>query len=249
MLFLLRKIRRKLMQKNKFTTYLLYAIGEIILVVIGILIAVSINNWNQKKKDQAAEKVLLIKVLSDLESDFQVIKKSKRTAERIQEFHQDCFSIILNRRKASDVVFQDPNLVRRTMYYNPLTRDNHPDLVNRISNQETKEQASTYYRWMKVMDEAYLEYAPVVLQIRRYISLQKGHNLAALYQKDQLAFNMDGNVTLVTRDKVRELLQDEYFQQLLLESNLKIQDARGSLDSLIIHNENLRSMIEKIVND
>ena len=41
------------MKKNKFTTYLLYAIGEIVLVVIGILIAVSINNWNQdiqKKK-------------------------------------------------------------------------------------------------------------------------------------------------------------------------------------------------------
>ncbi len=65
MLFLLRKIRRKLMQKNKFTTYLLYAIGEIFLVVIGILIAVSINNWNQDRKDRLVE----LKYLTNLKAD------------------------------------------------------------------------------------------------------------------------------------------------------------------------------------
>jgi len=42
-----RKIRQKMLTENKFSKYLLYAIGEIILVVIGILIALSINNWNQ----------------------------------------------------------------------------------------------------------------------------------------------------------------------------------------------------------
>ena len=50
-----RKIRYDLMEKNKTGKYLKYAIGEIILVVIGILIALSINNWNQKlvSKDKA----------------------------------------------------------------------------------------------------------------------------------------------------------------------------------------------------
>ena len=48
------------MEKNKVTTYLLYAIGEIVLVVIGILIAVSLNNWNnQKKLDRRAETLLI----------------------------------------------------------------------------------------------------------------------------------------------------------------------------------------------
>jgi hypothetical protein len=45
-----RKIRHKLMVKNKTATYFKYAIGEIVLVVIGILIALSINNWNESKK-------------------------------------------------------------------------------------------------------------------------------------------------------------------------------------------------------
>ncbi|NRD24946.1 hypothetical protein HNV10_16975 [Winogradskyella litoriviva] len=45
-----RKIRQNLLSENKFSKYLIYAIGEIFLVVVGILIALSINNWNESKK-------------------------------------------------------------------------------------------------------------------------------------------------------------------------------------------------------
>ncbi len=47
-----RKIRQNLLLENKAEKYLKYAIGEIFLVVIGILIALSINNWNQKIKKE-----------------------------------------------------------------------------------------------------------------------------------------------------------------------------------------------------
>jgi hypothetical protein len=50
-----RKIRQRLLAENKFSNYLLYAIGEIILVVIGILIALSINNWNIEKIEKSNE--------------------------------------------------------------------------------------------------------------------------------------------------------------------------------------------------
>jgi hypothetical protein len=45
-----RKIRQKLLVENKISKYLLYAIGEVVLVVIGILIALSVNNWNEGNK-------------------------------------------------------------------------------------------------------------------------------------------------------------------------------------------------------
>ncbi len=51
MIKLFRKIRQKLLSENKFSKYILYAIGEIVLVVIGILIALSINNWNENKNN------------------------------------------------------------------------------------------------------------------------------------------------------------------------------------------------------
>ncbi|WP_432411423.1 DUF6090 family protein [Rasiella sp. SM2506] len=62
-----RKIRERMIIENKFSKYLLYAIGEIVLVVIGILIALSINNWNENRKLQREEVSLLLEVKSNLE--------------------------------------------------------------------------------------------------------------------------------------------------------------------------------------
>jgi hypothetical protein len=62
-----RKIRQKLLSENKISKYLLYAIGEIILVVIGILIALQINNWNEDRKDRNREQA----ILKSLQIDFQ----------------------------------------------------------------------------------------------------------------------------------------------------------------------------------
>ncbi|MBT8279712.1 MAG: hypothetical protein KJO41_11975 [Bacteroidia bacterium] len=61
-----RKIRQRLVTENKFNKYLFYAIGEILLVVIGILIALSINNWNEQRKDRNREQL----ILNNLKSDF-----------------------------------------------------------------------------------------------------------------------------------------------------------------------------------
>lgn len=61
-----RKIRQKTLTENKFSKYLVYAIGEIILVVIGILIALSINNWNEAKKTRTKEVSYLKNVKNDL---------------------------------------------------------------------------------------------------------------------------------------------------------------------------------------
>ncbi len=64
-----RRIRQRLLRKSNFSKYLLYAIGEIILVVIGILIALQINNWNEAIKNAKTEQEFYKEILSDLEKD------------------------------------------------------------------------------------------------------------------------------------------------------------------------------------
>ncbi|MDC6350070.1 DUF6090 family protein [Zeaxanthinibacter sp. PT1] len=64
-----RKIRRKLLSENKFSKYLIYAFGEIILVVIGILIALSINNWNEDRKAKTYEKQVYTQIYKDIKAD------------------------------------------------------------------------------------------------------------------------------------------------------------------------------------
>lgn len=84
MLFLLRKIRRSLLQQNKFTSYLLYGIGEVILVVVGILIAVQIDDLNEAGKLKAKEAKYYCKLLEDVNQDvFELERLLQETEERI----------------------------------------------------------------------------------------------------------------------------------------------------------------------
>ncbi len=64
-----RKFRQKMLNENRFSKYLIYAIGEIILVVIGILIALQINNWSQYTKERALE----IEILKEIKETHNLI--------------------------------------------------------------------------------------------------------------------------------------------------------------------------------
>lgn len=50
-----RRIRQRLLTENKFSKYLFYAVGEIVLVVIGILVALQLNNWNEERAQREIE--------------------------------------------------------------------------------------------------------------------------------------------------------------------------------------------------
>ena len=67
MLKFFRTIRKKLIEEDNVRKYLLYAIGEILLVVIGILIALQVNNWNEERKAREAEQFLLTNLKEDFE--------------------------------------------------------------------------------------------------------------------------------------------------------------------------------------
>ena len=64
-----RKIRQNMIKENRVSKYMLYALGEIILVVIGILIALQINNWNENRKANIIEKNFFENILVDLKKD------------------------------------------------------------------------------------------------------------------------------------------------------------------------------------
>ena len=69
MLNLFRKIRKNLLGSGQTRKYLLYAIGEIALVVIGILIALQINNWNELRKDREKERIIINSLEQELDAN------------------------------------------------------------------------------------------------------------------------------------------------------------------------------------
>lgn len=86
MITFLRKIRQSLLTEGKTGKYLKYAFGEIILVVVGILIALSIDNWNDGRKASTQETLLLQSLQSEFRSNLSIFDSVFTFHERKEDF-------------------------------------------------------------------------------------------------------------------------------------------------------------------
>ncbi len=89
-----RKIRWRLAQDNQFLKYSRYAIGEIFLVVIGILIALQINTWNEERKSRLEETEILKSIKLDLVNAIMECEENNEFRTRILEATRELYSII-----------------------------------------------------------------------------------------------------------------------------------------------------------
>jgi len=87
------------MEQNKIAKYFKYAIGEIILVVIGILIALQINNWNEAKKQEKVEVSYLKRLVNDLEKDKILWKNIHDSRKQKVSIIQNAIAINFNKQK------------------------------------------------------------------------------------------------------------------------------------------------------
>ncbi len=112
MIKFLRNIRKKLLQEGKITnpafakasasTYLKYAIGEIVLVVIGILIALQINTWNEERKENKLEAEYYCRLLEDAQQDLEQVNLFiKASEDRLEASNQAVR--LLNQKSAKKV--------------------------------------------------------------------------------------------------------------------------------------------------
>ena len=93
MLRFFRTIRKKLIDEDNFRRYLLYAIGEILLVVFGILIALQVNNWNQNRLDSAAAANAQVRMLDDLYEEFTDMESTLSYKKIVREYALTAMSV------------------------------------------------------------------------------------------------------------------------------------------------------------
>jgi len=93
MIRLFRKIRHQMLSEDRYSVYLLYASGEIMLVVIGILFALQIDNWNENRNIKKTEQLLLGNLKLEIEANQERLNeamlyhaKSREGAKRVLEF-------------------------------------------------------------------------------------------------------------------------------------------------------------------
>jgi len=238
-----RKIRYNLMEQNKTGKYFKYAIGEILLVVIGILIALQINNWNENRKDRVQEIATLNKFLQDLKADSIYYQSNLKTIKDINKLHKDIYAVGFQNK--SDIVFIKPAYIRRALMYYPIAKDNDPNITNKINNEGLREYIQAYYREMKGVLEANNEFEAVVFEIRAFLRKLKILRLDAWFDSDMdLGKESTLNNEIITSEDLIKVSKNEDFQQLLFESSLKLNDLRESLEKHVKSNSILITKIK-----
>ncbi len=99
-----RKIRKQFADDNKPLKYMRYAIGEIVLVVIGILIALSINNWNENRKNRITERKILLIIAENLEQNINDLEQILEWIERNDRSADIIFSVLRERIQENDTL-------------------------------------------------------------------------------------------------------------------------------------------------
>ena len=120
MIKLFRKVRRQLVSEHKLTKYILYALGEIILVVIGILLALQINTWNEQRKMRISEAEFIEGVKHDLIQDREFIKKviayNQPKIDAYEYLNKWSTTGMKESREIADSVYRDYLYGQRTFY-------------------------------------------------------------------------------------------------------------------------------------
>lgn len=109
-----RNIRKKLIEQGKTVSYLKYAIGEILLVVIGILIALQVNNWNEQRKVYAEE----TRILTSLQKDLDQARTELGIQIKIEQGYVDALQLILTDSPERELLFKNPKA--DSILYAPL---------------------------------------------------------------------------------------------------------------------------------
>lgn len=92
MIQIFRKIRQKLLSENRVTRYLIYSLGEIVLVMVGILLALQVNNWNEELKIRIADQ----RILQNLQTELVLNIKNLETDISYHKLAHACSFELLN---------------------------------------------------------------------------------------------------------------------------------------------------------
>jgi hypothetical protein len=140
MLKLFRRLRQDLLTKNKFSKYLLYAIGEILLVVIGILIALQVDSWNEERKLRIEEKILLRQLKDDYSVNLEQLDSKIATRKVLINSSKDLLTYFDNPDYADkDSVISKLGNLGLTVTYDPIDNDLIASgKINIIQNQDLK---------------------------------------------------------------------------------------------------------------
>ena len=242
-----RKIRFDLMEKNKTGKYLKYAIGEIILVVIGILIALQINNWNEIRKAKLNENSIYKNMLVDVKTEESLLKGFLSDYKIHSDAYHQIYSESIGEAPSDSTSLFYNYLMWNTIYdykvsqkYTPVLSEIKNDKIINIINSKlyletVDKQAKSQFNVFK--NEKLLSFC-----------IDHGiYNSNTVFNQEKYKFEPLYNNNIVHFKRLTSQYGSLEFDQLLLNLKIRSSWAIENLEKLIENNNKLKKALEKIL--
>jgi len=143
MLHFFRRIRQGLLIKGKTRTYFWYAFGEMLLVILGILIALQIDNWNDQQQLIRSEKVLYENIIRDLKEDQAQLAYHMEVNNSLINIFTKLYERMSG--KTDSLRLDQPILLIQSFNYSSVVVDNHRNDVDQILDEQIRYWLNNYF--------------------------------------------------------------------------------------------------------
>lgn len=249
MIPIFRRLRKQLANDNKPIQYLRYAIGEIVLVVIGILIALSINNWNQDLQNKKLEQATLKALLNEFQDNRNSISDYLENIVKMRKFGDTLRKLIgpkltsLNKYEVLRFIGEVSETTKCIVTIDVLGDVQSSGRLNLLSNVEVRKAISNWSSHLKELQSEEFDWA------------QEFSNLFITYthkwmQWDDVDYVFNGKDSLryyQSRFDVdpRRMLQQPKFENVINQQYWRISRVRRRTVALLEHTDALINLIEK----
>ena len=243
MLSFFRKIRRELIDSGKLKQYLVYALGEVVLIVVGIILALQINNWNVNRVSQEDEKVLFGNIVEDLSSDYESLQLLIRQAMVKQDIHKRLYRESIAELQPRDDGPYSAEMVETT---NPISKtwNNHRSSIERITDRAIRRELNEYFRQYQIL----LDYSTTLNQVilddfRPYLKRKELINYKTVFESSPDRDDFD-RFNFFHNEKLRAQFGSPELNALILELYLGTQDVIQWLETLAGLNQSLQLRLD-----
>ncbi len=241
MIKIFRQIRKTLWHENKFSKYLIYAIGEIILVVIGILIAISINNWNEIRKMNEQEQKHFIKILADLKIDSISIEKTLTAFRNYQDLYYRLYDEIKGNASYDSTI--EYGMLRFTPSFNSVLA-NDQSMVDKVINENVRLNLSEYLRREKNIFvlgiDQFMDLQ--INMVRPYLTANNISDIDAIFSIPRYENNEPDK--MISYNAMKSKFNTPEFAQILYELRAKSAASMQGLNNLKRENKNLQKIVQ-----
>ena len=241
-----RHIRKSLVAQNKMGKYFKYAIGEIILVFIGIVMALQFNNWNETRKEKVVETKFYEKLLSDTRFNQQKIDSAIVDLVKHEDLHYQLYDE--SRGVKSYNPKMDYRMLRWNINFNPQIASVYRDQINSISSLEVKDAFNNYFFIEETTKKMVHLFADSKKElVRPFMTENNIINTDSVY--GQPKYQEIKTAGSINYKKLTALYGTPEFDQILYELKLKCESAFVWFYRLSDSNKNLESILVKILKE